>query len=199
MSDTAQEATFASMRVRVLQGPGTISVVASSIPPRVRWAVDLVDPRPGDAVLEVGGGTAASASLLCARLEEGRLTAIDRSPVAADRIRRGNQEHLDAGRLRVLECDLSALEVPEASIDKAFSLNVNVFWTTSGAAELAVLARVLRTGGLLALLWSGAPTASASSTARVLRTVSQAVGAGPFRNVTNHDARPGCGVVARRT
>jgi ubiquinone/menaquinone biosynthesis C-methylase UbiE len=165
----------------------------------VRWAVDLVDPRPGDEVLEVGGGTAASASLVCNRLLTGRLTAVDRSAVAADRIRDGNREHVDAGRLRVLECPLTALELREASVDRAFSLNVNVFWTSSGAAELAVLARVLKPGGLLALLWSGAPTASGSSTARVLDPVSAAVAAGPFTDLTIQDGSAGCGVVAHRS
>jgi ubiquinone/menaquinone biosynthesis C-methylase UbiE len=171
----------------------------ATVPPRVRWAVDLVDPRPGDQVLEVGGGTAASAGLVCARLGTGRLTAVDRSAVAAARIRDGNREHLDAGRLRVLESDLADLDLPGASVDKAFSLNVNVFWTASGDAELAVLARVLRPGGRLALLWSGAPTATAVSTARVLDPVGRAVAGGPFTDITIHDDPAGCGVVARRS
>lgn len=173
--------------------------MASSIPPRVRWAVDLVDPRPDDELLEVGGGTAASASLVCERLRTGRLTAVDRSAVAAARIREGNRDHVDAGRLRVLECPLTALELPESSVDKAFSLNVNVFWTSSGAAELAVLARVLKPGGLLALMWNGAPTAPESSTARVLEPVTAAVASGPFTELTIHDSSAGCGVVARRS
>ncbi len=169
------------------------------VPPHVRWAVDLVDPRPGEEVLEVGGGTAASASLVCARLHGGRLTAADRSPVAVERIRRGNQEHVEAARLRVLQCPLAGLELSEASIDKAFSINVNVFWTSPTTAELAVLAHVLRPGGLLALLWGGTATASGSSTARVLEPVAAAVAAGPFGEVTTHDASHGCGVVARRS
>ena len=173
--------------------------MASSVPPRVRWAVDLVDPRPGDEVLEVGGGSAASARVVCARLSTGRLTAVERSAVAAARIRDGGRDHLAAGRLRVLECPLTDLDLPEASIERAFCLNVNVFWTSSGAAELAVLARVLRPGGLLALLWSGAPTATESSTARVLEPVSAAVAAGPFTEITIHDGPAGCGVVARRS
>jgi ubiquinone/menaquinone biosynthesis C-methylase UbiE len=169
-----------------------------AVPPRVRWAVDLVDPRPGERVLEVGGGTAASAGLVCARLGEGRLTAVDRSEVAAARIRDGNREHLDTGRLSVLKCDLTALELPEASVDRAFALNVNVFWTSSGEAELAVLARVLKPGGRLALLWSGAPTATAASTVRVLDLVTAAVTEGPFTDLTVHDGPAGCGVVAHR-
>jgi hypothetical protein len=106
---------------------------------------------------------------------------------------------VEAARLRVLQRPLAGLELSEASIDKAFSINVNVFWTSPGTAELAVLAHVLRPGGLLALLWSGTPTASGSSTARVLEPVAAAVAAGPFGEVTTHDASHGCGVVARRS
>lgn len=171
----------------------------ATVPPRVRWAVDLVDPRPDDQVLEIGGGTAASAGVVCARLGAGRLTAVERSAVAAARIRDGNREHVETGRLRVLECDLAALELPAASVDKAFCLNVNVFWTLSGQAELAVLARTLTPGGRLTLLWSGAPTATPASTARILEAVGRAVAAGPFSDITVHDDPTGCGVTARRS
>ena len=146
----------------------------------------------------MGGGTAASASLVCARLRTGRLTAVDRSATAAGRIRDGNRDHAEVGRLRVLVCDLTALVLPAASVDTAFSLNVNAFWTSGGAAELAVLARLLKPGGRLALLWSGAPTATAASTARVLEPVAAAVGSGPFTDITIHNSPAGCGVVARR-
>lgn len=39
--------------------------------------------------------------------------------------------------------------------DKALSVNVNVFWTTSAEAECAVLSRVLEPGGRLWLVYGG--------------------------------------------
>ena len=149
-------------------------------------------------MLEVGGGSAASASLLRARLLRDR-SSDRRRPFRRGPLRRSGarREHLDAGTLRVLECDVTALELPEASIDRR-SLNVNV----SDVPRLQgadVLARVLRPGGLLALLWSGAPTASDSATARVLATGVGRGTAGPFTDVTIHDTPSGCGVIARRS
>jgi hypothetical protein len=62
-----------------------------------------------------------------------------------------------------------------------------------------VLARVLRPGGTLALLWNGAPTATRSSTLRVLDGAAAAVRSAPFTDVVVLDSAEGCGVVARRT
>ena len=47
-----------------------------TIPPRIRWAVELMDVQPADQVLEIGCGPGAGAELICARLETGRLFAI---------------------------------------------------------------------------------------------------------------------------
>jgi trans-aconitate methyltransferase len=53
------------------------------IPPRIKWAVDLMDPQPSDSVLEIGCGPGPGAELICERLETGKLFAIDRrSPVS---------------------------------------------------------------------------------------------------------------------
>jgi trans-aconitate methyltransferase len=37
--------------------------------------------RPGERLLEIGCGSGVAAALVCARLDDGRLLAIDRSPV----------------------------------------------------------------------------------------------------------------------
>ena len=49
------------------------------VPPRMIWAVELMDPQPGDNVLEIGCGPGYGAELSCQRLTSGKLFAIDRS------------------------------------------------------------------------------------------------------------------------
>ena len=53
------------------------------VPPRMIWAVELMDPQPGDNILEIGCGPGYGAELVCARLTTGKLFAIDRSSLAS--------------------------------------------------------------------------------------------------------------------
>lgn len=164
-----------------------------NIPERISWAVDLVDPGPGERLVEIGPGVAAG--LVCARLETGRLLAVDRSAVAVGRAAKRNAEHVAAGRLELRESELADLELPESSVDKVFSVNVNVFWTRSPERELAVLHAALRPGGTLFVLYGAAgPT----GTDRVTPAVSDALRAGGFTDVEAVESERGTGVRGSR-
>lgn len=139
----------------------------SPVPARVRWAVDLLDPAPDAHVLEVGCGPGASVALIAERLTTGRVTAIDRSPVAVERARRRAAPHAD--RAVVLHADLTELArapaaLPGAPFDAALAVDVNLFWTTSAGAELRLLRDLLRPGAPLHLV-HGDPGATAPPTA----------------------------------
>jgi SAM-dependent methyltransferase len=167
-------------------------VVRLVIPGRIRWAVEVVDPRPGERLLEVGCGPGVAASLVCARLTTGHLTAVDRSAVAVERTLRRGAGHVDAGRLTVVRSALDELDV--TGVDKAFSVDVNVFWTTGAARELAVLHRALRPGGRLFVLYGTGPGDSEQVLAKVAAAVSAAGFAEPARLRSPH----GTGIAATR-
>ncbi|TCM44279.1 class I SAM-dependent methyltransferase [Kribbella sp. VKM Ac-2568] len=57
----------------------------ATVPDRIRWAVEEVDPQPGEQILEIGCGPGAAAQLVCERLTTGHLLATDRSAVAVNR------------------------------------------------------------------------------------------------------------------
>ncbi|MGH3877943.1 MAG: class I SAM-dependent methyltransferase [Actinophytocola sp.] len=162
------------------------------IPDRIRWAVDVVDPRADERLLEIGCGPGVAAALVCERLTTGRLTAVDRSPVAVERTRRRNAAHLGSGRLEVVQSELDTLAVDD--FDKAFSVDVNVFWTTDAARELAVLHGALRPGGRLYVLYGGGPTGED----RVTRTIADSLAGHGFVEVERIGSPHGMGVVARR-
>jgi Methyltransferase domain len=65
---------------------------------RFVWAVDTLEVRPADRLLEVGCGHGVAVSLVCERLTTGTITAIDRSPKMIEMATRRNREHVDAGR-----------------------------------------------------------------------------------------------------
>jgi SAM-dependent methyltransferase len=127
----------------------------SDVPARIAWAVDLLDPAPGDRVLEIGCGPGVAVSPVCDRLDRGQITAIDRSAVAIERARRRNADHIEAGRAVLQQVDLGGFRARKRSFDKAFAVNVNLFWTTGAEKECEILADVLMPGGELRLVYEG--------------------------------------------
>jgi SAM-dependent methyltransferase len=138
-----------------------------TIPDRVAWAVDRLDLRPDSRVLEIGSGPGAAAELVCRRLTDGFLLAIDRSAVAIERSTSRNRAAIEAGRLELRRGTLAELEVPDGSLDVAFSVNVNLFWTGSAERELEKLHGALRPGGRLHVCYGPGPGDPAAALAAV--------------------------------
>jgi trans-aconitate methyltransferase len=124
-----------------------------TIPARIRWAVDFMDIRPNDHILEVGCGPGAGAELICSRLETGKLFAIDRSESGVDRTKRRCAKFVEAGRLTVRQIDLATLRVPVKRLHKVFAFNVNLFWVREAAEEIALLHERLLPGGSVFLFY----------------------------------------------
>jgi SAM-dependent methyltransferase len=136
--------------------------MAPAAPVRITWAVELVDPSPGQRILEFGCGPGVAAALVADRLgDAGSLVAIDRSATAVERTRARCASHVRSGRVEVHQVSLADFAAEPGSFDTAFAVNVNVFWTGSADPECRVLARVLRPGGLVHLVYAGPPGATA--------------------------------------
>lgn len=120
------------------------------IPERVSKAIEHLSPRPGERLLEIGCGRGVAAQLVCGLIRDGTLVAIDRSSAAVDATRALCASHIGAGRLTVEQVSLSEISSAPGSIDRAFAINVNLFWMKPGA-ELAKLRETLVPGGSLRL------------------------------------------------
>jgi SAM-dependent methyltransferase len=129
-----------------------------AVPERIRWAVATLDPGPDDRLLEIGCGPGVAVAAVCERLAGGQVVAIDRSATAITRAAKRNQDHVAAGRAVLLTVALE--DVAPADLlqggrrfDKAFAMNVNLFWVRSPARELATVRDLLAPGGALYLFY----------------------------------------------
>jgi cyclopropane fatty-acyl-phospholipid synthase-like methyltransferase len=138
-----------------------------SAPPasaRLVAAVDALDPQPSHRVLEVGCGAGVAVSLVCERLVDGHMVAIDRSPAMIRATERRNRAHVRSGRLRVETVALSDANFGDERFDRVLAVRVGGLVRQPGD-DLAVLRRHLAPDGVVALFADG-PTPDASATAQ---------------------------------
>jgi SAM-dependent methyltransferase len=119
---------------------------------RLRWAVDALGLAPGDRVLEVGCGHGVAVSLVCERLADGRITAVDRSPKMIALAERRNREH--AAKARFVTATIEDADLGDEEYDKAFAVHVAAL-ERPGPALAAVECRLA--GGGRLWLFSQAP------------------------------------------
>jgi len=171
-------------------------MVSQTIPARIRWAVDFMDPQPADQVLEIGCGAGAAAELVCSRLVTGKMFAIDRSESGVDRTKRRNAEAIKAGRLTVRQIDLATLRVPVKRLNKAFAFNVNLFWVRECADEVALLHERVVPGGAVYLFYE---VARPDQVPTIIKQASAALTQGGFRvSVVDSKQPPVIGIIGRR-
>lgn len=123
---------------------------------RIRWAVDLLEVRSHQRILEVGCGPGVAAALIAGQLTTGQLVAIDRSAAAIGRATARNTDLVTAGRLSVEQTDLANFATGHL-FDTVLAMNVNLFWTGPAAAEWQVLEQVVRPGGVVVLCYGYGP------------------------------------------
>jgi cyclopropane fatty-acyl-phospholipid synthase-like methyltransferase len=123
-------------------------------PNRITWAVELLDVRPDDRVLEIGCGRGVAATLICQRLQSGRLVGLDRSATAITAARALAAACVEAGSASFHTGALAAV-APAAlgRFDKVLAVNVNLFWTKPAPVELQLVAELLEPGGRLQLVY----------------------------------------------
>ena len=113
---------------------------------RLRAIVDGLDIGPESRVLEIGCGHGVAATLVCERLERGRLTAVDRSPKMVAAAARRNEQHVAAGTAEFLVATLEQLALGDRRFDTIFAVRVGLFQREPERAH-ALAARWLAPGG----------------------------------------------------
>ncbi len=117
---------------------------------RLAWAAEVVAPRPGERVLEVGCGHGVLVDLLAGA--GAQVVAVDRSVTMTAAAARRNAAAVADGRVSLLTGSFVDVD-PAGPFDAVVSMNVRAFWTPP-APEWDVVARVLAPGGRVLVAFS---------------------------------------------
>lgn len=120
---------------------------------RVAWAVDCLDVKPDEHLLELGCGHGVAMALVCERLERGHIVGVDRSPKMTAAATRRVQAHIDAGRASVITAPLDEAPLGDRRFDTIFGLHFPPLLRGDGARELPTIRRHLAPGGRLFVLF----------------------------------------------
>jgi ubiquinone/menaquinone biosynthesis C-methylase UbiE len=118
---------------------------------RLAWAVGTLGVQPGDRVLEIGCGHGVAVSLVCERLDGGKVLGIDRSAKMIEAASRRNAAHVAAGRAAFQVAALHEADLGDARFDLAFAIHVPVLLRGDPRRELAIVRAHLVPGGRFAL------------------------------------------------
>jgi ubiquinone/menaquinone biosynthesis C-methylase UbiE len=145
--------------------------------------LEILEIQPDDSVLEIGVGPGFAFARAVERASRGRLIGVDHSEVMLRRAARRVAPAIAAGRAELLLTPAEELELPEGSVDKAYAVNVFMFWRDPEAV-LRRLLPVLRPGGRLAITHQPRqPRATSDDTRRDADRIAAALVAAGFATV----------------
>jgi len=151
--ELAKRFTVVSLGGRYLGGIAALEDRASMPTYRAmfRTLVDLMDPRRGEAVLDVGCGSGALDRLLAKRIGSANpITAIDMNPYWLREAEALGADEGFAGAIRFQEGNAEALPFPNASFDCVFS--VTVIEECDADRAIAEMVRVAKPGGRIGIV-----------------------------------------------
>ncbi|HSK81414.1 MAG TPA: class I SAM-dependent methyltransferase [Thermoanaerobaculia bacterium] len=166
--------------------------MTTRVPERLIWAADLLDINSSDRVLEIGCGSGVLAELICTRLCEGRLVAIDRSAAMIAAATKRNRQNISDGRARFLPVTLKDAPLAGERFDKAVAVNVNIFWQRP-EKELAALHALLAPKAVFYLVYEPPTGDKAQQIAAQVRHNLESNGFS-VRSVSFRDLKPGSAV-----
>jgi ubiquinone/menaquinone biosynthesis C-methylase UbiE len=94
---------------------------------RLQEVVEQLSIGPDDRVLEIGCGHGVAATMVCERLQSGRLTAIDRSARMIEAAVRRNATCIEAGKAEFLVMSLEEADLGNRRFDLVFAVRVGLF------------------------------------------------------------------------
>ena len=125
-------------------------LMAAKSAPMNRLAVELLEVKPEDRILEIGFGPGTAVALLAERAQRGFVAGVDRSEVMVRQTTKRNRKTIQMGRVEVRQGSASSLPFGDNSFDKVLAVNSFHHWTAP-EHDLLEVRRVMRDGGTLVL------------------------------------------------
>jgi len=162
--------------------------MAKTVSDRIRWGVDAMDIQPSDQVLEIGCGHGVAVALVCVRLDDGRIIALDRSAKMIAAAQTRNARWVATGKAAFFQAAFPDLDLGDRRFSKIVAIHVPLF-RGDRAAAIATLRRLLEPGGTVSLI--GQPLRD-DDVEPWVRSVTEHLGAGGFdvREPLFSDHRP---------
>jgi SAM-dependent methyltransferase len=150
---------------------------------RNRWAVELLDVKPSDRVIELGCGPGVAVNALAGRATEGLVVGVDHSPVVLRQARRRNADAINAGLVRLIQAPVERLQLADGPFDAALAVNTVGMWAEP-VLRLREIGRLLRPGGRIALVSQPrCPGATAATSAAAGDQLAAQLSQAGFENV----------------
>jgi SAM-dependent methyltransferase len=118
---------------------------------RNRWAVELLEIKPSDRVIELGCGPGVAIAALARRATQGLIVGVDHSAVVLRQARRRNAGAIKEGRVRLIHASVENLQVAGGPFDAALAVNTVGMWPEP-TIRLSEIGLLLRRGGRIALV-----------------------------------------------
>jgi SAM-dependent methyltransferase len=120
----------------------------SVIPERFKWAVELLNVKPTQNILEVGCGAGLLAEEIASKLTTGKFIAIEKSLPMLKKAKKRNREFIEKGISEFINADFLKSQLPMKFFDAIVAFNVNLFWKSS-MRELELIKLAIKSKGKL--------------------------------------------------
>lgn len=115
------------------------------------WGIKHLPEKEYASILDLGCGGGACAKLFLEKYPAAKVTALDYAKISVEKTIDLNREAVDAGRLEVLESDVSQLPLATDSFDLVTAFETIYFWP-GPVKSFKEVCRVLKPGGIFLIV-----------------------------------------------